>query len=305
MIKYEIGDIFTNKKGEKFEIISVLDSKNRIIKFLNTGFEKKIQIQSIRAKGVTDESNSMYSVGKIFKNKFGSELKVLEELTGNKRKIKFLDKYGYERVVTTGNIYTGQIKNPYDINVYSVGCIGEYPPSKNIENGNKIYELWRGMIRRCYYDLEYYKNSSYKNTCMCDEWLNFSNFHKWAVDNYISGFVLDKDLLQLGMDNKVYGLETCIFIPENVNNFITSKLKQKNPYFRKGKYEVRAIEFGCKKSISLGSYSDLEIARSNIYNFEIKQIKIIIDYLINLEVYSEDIILKLNKIKNNICNTTS
>ena len=57
MNKYEIGDIFTNKKGEKFEITSVLDSKNRIIKFLNTGFEKKIQIQSIRAKGVTDETN--------------------------------------------------------------------------------------------------------------------------------------------------------------------------------------------------------------------------------------------------------
>lgn len=298
--KYLVGDIFINKYGDEYEIVEKLEKDRRKIKFKNSGFEKIITTQTIFAKGVIDDSNSMYSVGKQFTNTHGCKFIITEIINSSRRKIKFLDKYEYETVVSTGNILLGTIKNPYNINVYSVGCVGEFQPSKNPNSGNKLYETWRGMIRRCYYGIDYYRNDSYKNTMMCDEWLNFSNFHKWAIDNYIEGFVLDKDLMQIFSENKIYSPETCIFIPKELNGFLVDKFKQKTPYFRKGKYEVRVTEFNSHKSKALGCYSNLEDARKDILNFEIRQMILAIDYLLDLELYSIDIINTLLCIKNDI-----
>lgn len=300
--KYNIGNVFINKRGEKYEIIDILEKDRIKVRFLNTNFEKIITRQTIKALGAIDDSNRLYELGKSFINNDGCEFIIIEKIDSIHRRIKFLDKYGYESIVTKPNILKGRIKNPYTINVYSVGYIGEFPPIKNPKNGKVLYELWRGMLRRCYYMVDYNKNSSYKNTTVCEEWLNFSNFHKWAIDNYFEGSVLDKDTFQLNLENKIYSPETCIFLPKKVNGFMQNKFKVKNPYFRDGKkYEVRGIEFLSGKSVALGCFDDLSESRKHILNFEKVQVGLAIDYLVGLNIYDENYCSKLLKLKSEMC----
>ena len=296
-----IGDIFANRLGDEYEIVEKLEQDKLKIRFLNSGFEKIITTNTSIIGGGIDDSNGLYVVGKSFVNKDGCKFVIIEIIDKVKRKIKFLDSYGYENIVTKGNILYGSVKNPYTINVYSVGCIGEFPPFKNLKNGKKLYEIWRGMLRRCYYGTEYHKNNSYKNTSVCEEWLNFSNFHKWAIENYFYKGVLDKDIFQLNSENKVYSPETCIFLPQKINSFIRSKFKTKTPYFRDGKYEVRGVEFLSNKSVALGFFTDLSEARKHIINFEKVQVGLVIDSLINLNIYDENYCFKLLKLKSEMC----
>ena len=50
--------------------------------------------------------------------------------------------------------------------------------------------------------------------------MDFQNFAKWAEENFIEGYELDKDLLVPG--NKKYSPETCVYIPQRLNSFLTN-----------------------------------------------------------------------------------
>lgn len=65
-------------------------------------------------------------------------------------------------------------------------------------------------------------------TC-CDEWLTFSNFKSWVSIQDWEGKVLDKDLLY--PHNKIYSPDNCIFITEDINNFLlkTDAIRGKYP----------------------------------------------------------------------------
>ena len=80
------------------------------------------------------------------------------------------------------------------------------------------YQTWKDMIIRCYGN----KKNGYKDCKVCDEWLKFSNFKRWFDENYIEGYVLDKDIINFG--NKEYSPKNCIFVPKDINIvFKTSK----------------------------------------------------------------------------------
>lgn len=82
----------------------------------------------------------------------------------------------------------------------------------------KIYDLWRGIIKRCYSDNRSQKNMSYINTTICDEWEYYSNFKEWFQNNYIEGYQLDKDII--GGDKNIYSPETCAFVPGLINSCV-------------------------------------------------------------------------------------
>ena len=83
----------------------------------------------------------------------------------------------------------------------------------------KYYETWRTMLKRCY-SLKLHKaRPSYINCSVSKEWIYLSNFREWFNENYVEGYQLDKDLLFPG--NKVYGPDTCLFIPQNINSLFT------------------------------------------------------------------------------------
>ena len=110
-----------------------------------------------------------------------------------------------------------------------------------VRHSHKAYLVWVNMLKRCYNSDYKEKHPTYRDVTCCTEWLLFTNFAKWFKNNYVSGYHLDKDLLVEG--NEVYGPDTCIFVSQEVNNFLTlsnnsSGLLPIGVSIRYGKYEA-------------------------------------------------------------------
>ena len=93
-----------------------------------------------------------------------------------------------------------------------------------------IYRVWSNMITRCYSDQYQKKHPTYEDCTVCDEWLVFSCFYKWAVNRYIIGYDLDKDIKL--PDNKIYSPMACIFVSKEVNYLVLGK--RKNSKYKQG-----------------------------------------------------------------------
>lgn len=79
------------------------------------------------------------------------------------------------------------------------------------------YQTWKNALVRCYSEKFQEKNPTYKCCAVSDEWLTFSNFKAWMEMQDWEGKQLDKDLLFEG--NKIYSVETCVFVTQMVNLF--------------------------------------------------------------------------------------
>ena len=140
------------------------------------------------------------------------------------------------------------------------------------------------MIKRCYDPKYQEKHSTYKDCKVENSWLNFQNMAEWINENYyeVPGekMCLDKDVLCKG--NKVYSKETCIFVPQRINNlFVKSdKSRGKDPI---GVYQVPSGNYrafcsnGYGEQIRLGTYPTEEEAFRVYKEYKEKVIKRTID----------------------------
>ena len=116
----------------------------------------------------------------------------------------------------------GSIRCPYEPRFFGIGYIGE---GKYVMKKDKLTNAWTGMLRRCYDEKSRIKNPTYIDCTVCKEWHNFQNFAKWYEENYyeIEGqcMQLDKDILIKG--NKIYSPQTCIFVPQRINDLFVKK----------------------------------------------------------------------------------
>ena len=182
----------------------------------------------------------------------------------------------------------GFVKSHFTPSVYGVGYIG-YEKTKD-ENGKtvKSYFVWENMLMRCYSDEYQKKEPTYKDCYVCEEWLNYSNFKNWFNDNYyeIDGqrMALDKDILVKG--NKAYSPNTCVFVPQNVNNLFRKRNKSRGKYpiginFNKdaNKFTAQCSIFynGKSKLKGLGYYNTIEDAFEVYKKFKEANIKQIAD----------------------------
>lgn len=85
------------------------------------------------------------------------------------------------------------------------------------------YQVWQDMLVRCYSSKYKEKYPTYVGVTCCEEWLLFTNFAKWFKDNYIKGHQLDKDMLV--KNNTTYSPDTCLFISQELNLFLTLRDK--------------------------------------------------------------------------------
>lgn len=249
-------------------------------------------------------------IGEVYKTNEGCMVEILEKIkekTYKNFKIKFLDEYGYETTTSISELKKGTIKNPLHKSVLGVGFlgVGGYKCSNN-RVATKEYEVWASILERCYNEDFKIKKPTYKNCTVCEEWLNFQNFAKWYHENFpkhIEGvkFHIDKDLLQLDKENKIYSPETCVFLPQKINKFLTnnktsiSSLKYTGVYYLSACNKWIAItrDFELNKQIWLGSfYSDKEAKDAYIKGRKIQAEKAK-QYMRDLSIYSEDIISKV------------
>ena len=78
------------------------------------------------------------------------------------------------------------------------------------------------MLQRCFDNKLKERNPTYKDVTCCKKWLCFTNFledleilkqeHNWSKDEKLN---LDKDILN--KNNKIYGLENCVLVPQWIN----------------------------------------------------------------------------------------
>lgn len=98
------------------------------------------------------------------------------------------------------------------------------------ENGNyyPAYSAWMRMLRRCYCEDYKSENTTYKDACVCEDWLHYGNFRKWFEDDengYKEGYELDKDIMVHG--NKVYSPDKCLIVPRFINTLFTKSDKNR------------------------------------------------------------------------------
>lgn len=91
-----------------------------------------------------------------------------------------------------------------------------------------IYSVLVDMIKRCYSSNHLAACPWYEGCSVCDEWLTFSNFRRWMIQQDWEGKELDKDLLVDG--NKLYSPETCIFVDGVINGFLVNRKNHRGDY---------------------------------------------------------------------------
>tara|TARA_R110000824_G_scaffold126388_1_gene285928 strand:+ start:187 stop:615 length:429 start_codon:yes stop_codon:yes gene_type:complete len=107
------------------------------------------------------------------------------------------------------------------------------------------------------------KQPTYKGCSVAEEWLTFSNFRKWMVEQDWKGKHLDKDLLV--EESKIYSSETCVFICRKLNNLLNSNdnARGKLPIGvskHGNNYQVHISKDG--KQVRLGTFTSPEKAHA-------------------------------------------
>ena len=88
-----------------------------------------------------------------------------------------------------------------------------------------FYSKWLGMLTRVYDAGLHAKRPSYVGCSVHPDWLLFSNFRQWMLQQDWENKHLDKDLLVPG--NKEYGPATCLFVSDALNNLLTLRQRDR------------------------------------------------------------------------------
>ena len=161
----------------------------------------------------------------------GCAMKIVEYNNNCDVIIEFQDEHKY-RVHTSYQAFKkGKCKNPFYPSVFGHGYLGvdkngSVPKTKEFKDGKTVntweYDRWQNMLQRCFDNKLKERNPTYKDVTCCKKWLCFTNFledleilkqeHNWSKDEKLN---LDKDILN--KNNKIYGLENCVLVPQWIN----------------------------------------------------------------------------------------
>lgn len=209
-------------------------------------------------------------IGERYMNHWGNWY-VIIDYDGNKNVTVQFEESGFIRYnVSYQNVRLGNVSSPFDKTQCGVGCIGlmsdgSYPVCKVNGELTKEYKVWCSMINRCYNEKQLQHNPTYRNCSVDDFILVFANFLEnidklpnhdiWLVDD---NYELDKDTLQPGVENKVYSLDTIMFIPkeensrESINRVHERRIKVKKEKVVKPKKVIRVT------NIKTGEFKDYQ-----------------------------------------------
>ena len=192
----------------------------------------------------------MAEVGSLVKtNNFGYLL-ITRYVTSREVYSKFIDT-GYEVKTTMQQLLKGNINDRLKPTVFGVGVIGECLTVDSCGNRLKEYQVWKGMLERCYSDKFQAKKPTYKGCIVSENFVCYPYFKKWCnkqIGFDQVGWHLDKDILSKG--NKVYSEDTCCFVPQEINSLLVRSNATRGKYPLGVSYLTRLGMF--EASVSLG-----------------------------------------------------
>ena len=192
-------------------------------------------------------------------------MQIIDVRSLNDIDVQFLDEHGYiKQHVLYTNFKNGQIKNPYDITVSTVGYIG-YGIHKSSYKKNTVYpgyKTWANMLRRCY-DVRYQEMfPSYMGvSTVCEEWHNYQNFADWYDENKYEvdeRLHVDKDILYPSCH--LYSPDTCLLVPQRINMLFTVSTRKNDGLpqgIKKNKSGTYVVSYGENQ---LGTHKTLDEA---------------------------------------------
>lgn len=193
-------------------------------------------------------------------NNFGSKM-IITKYINNECIDVYFPEYGWECNRTYNSFKMGKITCPYEKRFFNVGYMGEgkYKTTENYKS-TKYYKTWYNMLKRCYYEGSHTTNPTYDECFVEDYFLNFQNFGEWYDNNFYQipneKMCLDKDILVKG--NKMYGRETCVFVPQIINNIFEGKMINASWDKTRNKWVVYISKYGKRKF--LGRFTEYNIA---------------------------------------------
>ena len=192
----------------------------------------------------------MAEVGSLVKtNNFGYLL-ITRYVSSREVYSKFIDT-GYEVKTTMQQLLKGNINDRLKPTVFGVGVIGECLTVDSCGNRLKEYQVWKGMLERCYSDKFQAKKPTYKGCIVSENFVYYSYFKKWCnkqIGFDQVGWHLDKDIISKG--NKVYSEDTCCFVPQEINSLLVRSNATRGKYPLGVSYLTRLGMF--EASVSLG-----------------------------------------------------
>lgn len=169
---------------------------------------------------------------------------------------------------------------------HSDGVYSTY--DKNSGEQLKEYTLWTSMLKRCtskFWSVQ----QSYKDTSCSENFKSYSYFYEWCNKQIGFGnkdengrhWALDKDILVKG--NKVYSEDTCVFVPQQLNQLTVKREAKRGEYpigvhlsKADGKY-VASYCYGEGKRQGLGFYETKESAFQAYKKAKEAYIKVVAD----------------------------
>lgn len=139
-----------------------------------------------------------------------------------------------------------------------------------------FYSKWSAMIERCYSPASRIARPAYNDCTVCDEWLLFSNFKEWMIEQDWKDKELDKDIISQG--NKIYSPENCLFVTARVNKLLNKCAAARGKYKlgvsyckREGKFISRCSDGG-ENTTHIGYFDNEDDAHEAYKTFKYKVI---------------------------------
>ena len=154
---------------------------------------------------------------------------------------------GNIKVVKGPRIKNGDIK--------SCGCLrrelARKKSTKHGQHGTRLYNIWKGVMNRCNTkgSSTFYKYGG-RGIKVVDEWINFDNFKKWALDN---GYKDNLTIERIDVNGN-YEPDNCKWIPAKEQHYnkrtnITETIDGENKTLAQW-----AEQYGIKKSTIYARY---------------------------------------------------
>jgi hypothetical protein len=259
-----VGDVLVDRDGLPAKIVKV-QGINAITLEWEDGVQRVHRSSNLGSGQFMHPLKSKYDnpeikVGQKWETNQGCIVEVVGYETSKRITVQFCDPHKFTVVTTQANLKSGAIRNRYLPTFCGVGVIGDAV----FDPRGRMYRKWSQMLMRVYYEPARAKYKTYADCSVCSEWHVLGQFNDWYIRQIIEpGWQIDKDLLVKG--NKVYGPTYCVFLPRELNSFLTKRqnCRGEQPIGvsrvqETGRYLAQMTKGG--RSLHIGSYNTPEEA---------------------------------------------